>query len=300
MKGNTSAGFLLVDKPQGWTSHDVVAKVRSRIGGKVGHAGTLDPMATGLLVLGIGGATRLLRFVQGARKEYLATALLGVATDSLDADGTIVSRDPLPVAAAEVREAMKRFTGEIMQTPPMVSARKVEGKRLYELAREGKVVEREARQVTIDKLELIDFAPSDYPEITFRTVCSTGTYIRTLADDIGRALGGRAHLTALRRVRNGSVHVRDALSIDEIVAAVANDDVERLVLDPGSVLEGFPEIRLDEALALRVRNGRDLPSHIVPDEALAQDFLRISDRDGNLIAMYRDDNGALVPEVVIR
>jgi tRNA pseudouridine55 synthase len=300
MKGNTSAGFLLVDKPQGWTSHDVVAKVRGQIGGKVGHAGTLDPMATGLLVLGIGGATRLLRFVQGARKEYLATALLGVATDSLDADGTIVSRDPLPVVAAEVREAMKRFTGEIMQTPPMVSARKVEGRRLYELAREGKVVEREARQVTIDKLELIDFAPSDYPEITFRTVCSTGTYIRTLADDIGRALGGRAHLTALRRVRNGSVHVRDALSIGEIVAAVANDDVERLVLDPGSVLEGFPEIRLDEALALRVRNGRDLPSHIVPDEALAQDFLRISDRDGNLIAMYRDDNGALVPEVVIR
>ena len=281
MKGNTSAGFLLVDKPQGWTSHDVVAKVRGQIGGKVGHAGTLDPMATGLLVLGIGGATRLLRFVQGARKEYLATALLGVATDSLDADGTIVSRDPLPVVAAEVREAMKRFTGEIMQTPPMVSARKVEGRRLYELAREGKVVEREARQVTIDKLELIDFAPSDYPEITFRTGCSTGTYIRTL-------------------VRNGSVHVRDALSIDEIVAAVANDDVERLVLDPGSVLEGFPEIRLDEALALRVRNGRDLPSHIVPDEALAQDFLRISDRDGNLIAMYRDDNGALVPEVVIR
>jgi tRNA pseudouridine55 synthase len=300
MKGNTSAGFLLVDKPQGWTSHDVVAKVRGQIGGKVGHAGTLDPMATGLLVLGIGGATRLLRFVQGARKEYLATALLGVATDSLDADGTIVSRDPLPVTATDVREAMKPFTGEIMQTPPMVSARKVEGRRLYELAREGKVVEREARQVTIDKLELIDFAPSDYPEITFRTVCSTGTYIRTLADDIGRALGGRAHLTALRRVRNGSVHVKDALSIDEIVAAVANDDVERLVLDPGSVLEGFPEIRLDEALALRVRNGRDLPSHIAPDEALAQDFLRISDRDGNLIAMYRDANGALVPEVVIR
>ncbi|MCL1587414.1 MAG: tRNA pseudouridine(55) synthase TruB [Actinomycetia bacterium] len=300
MKGNTSAGFLLVDKPQGWTSHDVVAKVRGQIGGKVGHAGTLDPMATGLLVLGIGGATRLLRFVQGARKEYLATALLGVATDSLDADGTIVSSEPLPVTATEVREAMEQFTGEISQIPPMVSARKVEGRRLYELAREGKVVEREARKVTIDKLELIDFAPSDHPEITFRTVCTTGTYIRTLADDIGRALGGRAHLTALRRVRNGPINVKDALSIDEIVAAVSNDDIERLVLDPGSVLEGFPEIRVDEALALRVRNGRDLPSDMAPDEALVQEFLRISDRSGNLIAMYRDDNGALVPEVVIR
>lgn len=300
MSGSAPTGFILVDKPQGWTSHDVVAKVRGRIGGKVGHAGTLDPMATGLLVLGVGGATRLLRFVQGARKEYLATALLGVATDSLDADGAIISREPLPVTAQEVRAAMERFTGEIMQIPPMVSARKVEGRRLYELAREGKVVEREARAVTIDKLELIDMAPSDYPEITFRTVCSTGTYIRTLADDIGRAVGGRAHLTALRRVRNGPVHVRDALTVDEVVAAAANDDIDRIVLDAGSVLEGFPEIRLDEAMASQVRNGRELPLHMAPDDALTQEFLRISDRDGKLIAMYRDDNGALIPEVVIQ
>jgi tRNA pseudouridine55 synthase len=300
MSSAPRTGFILVDKPQGWTSHDVVAKVRGRIGGKVGHAGTLDPMATGLLVLGIGGATRLLRFVQGARKEYLATALLGVATDSLDADGSIVSREPLPVTEEEVTEAMKRFTGDIMQIPPMVSARKVEGRRLHELAREGKVVEREARQVTIDKLELIDMAPSDYPEITFRTVCSTGTYIRTLADDIGRAVGGRAHLTALRRVRNGSIHVTDALTVDDIVAGAANDDIDRLVLDPGMVLEGFPEIRVDESTAFKVRNGRELRSHIVPDGALTQEFLRISDKGGNLIAMYRDDNGVLVPEVVIQ
>ena len=300
MSGSQRTGFILVDKPQGWTSHDVVAKVRGRIGGKVGHAGTLDPMATGLLVLGIGGATRLLRFVQGARKEYLATALLGVATDSLDADGAVISREPLPVTEEEVRAAMERFTGDIMQIPPMVSARKVEGKRLHVLAREGIVVEREARKVTIDKLELIDMAPSDYPEITFRTVCSTGTYIRTLADDIGRAVGGRAHLTALRRVRNGPIHVKDALMVDEIVAAAANDDIDRIVLDPGLVLEGFPEIRVDESVAFMVRNGRELPSHIAPDDALTQDFLRISDSGGDLIAMYRDDNGVLVPEVVIQ
>jgi len=300
VKGTTRAGFILADKPQGWTSHDVVAKVRGCIGGKVGHAGTLDPMATGLLVLGVGGATRLLRFVQGARKEYLATALFGVATDSLDADGAIVSREPLPVTEDEVRAAMERFTGEIMQIPPMVSARKVEGRRLYELAREGKVVEREARTVTIDKLELIDLAPSDYPEITFRAVCSTGTYIRTLADDLGRAVGGRAHLTALRRVRNGSIHVGDALTVDEIVEAAGNDDVDRIILDPGSVLEGFPELRVDESMAFQVRNGRELPGHVAPDDLRAQDFLRISDRDGKLIAMYRNDDGSLVPEVVIQ
>jgi len=300
MSGASPTGFLLVDKPQGWTSHDVVAKVRGRIGGKVGHAGTLDPMATGLLVLGVGGATRLLRFVQGALKEYLATAMLGVATDSLDADGAIVSREPLPVTEEEVRTAMTRFTGDIMQIPPMVSARKVEGRRLYELAREGKVVEREARMVTIDKLELIDMAPSDYPEITFRTVCSTGTYIRTLADDIGRAVGGRAHLTALRRVRNGPMHVKDALTVDEIVAAAADDDIDRFVLDAGTVLESFPEIRVDETMAFRVRNGRELPLRLAPDDSATHEFLRISDRNGNLIAMYRDDNGALVPEVVIQ
>jgi tRNA pseudouridine55 synthase len=257
-------------------------------------------MATGLLILGVGGATRLLRFVQGARKEYLATAMLGVATDSLDADGGVVSREPLPVTEAEIRLAMERFTGQITQIPPMVSARKVEGRRLYELAREGKVVEREARAVTIDKLELIDMAPSDYPEITFRVVCSTGTYIRTLADDIGRAVGGRAHLTALRRVRNGSIHVKDALSVDEIVAAAANDDIARLVLDPGAVLGAFPEIRVDETTAFQVRNGREIPLDIAPNDALGKEFLRISDRKGKLIAMYRDDDGALIPEVVIQ
>ncbi len=300
MKASTAAGFLLVDKPQGWTSHDVVAKIRGRIGGKVGHAGTLDPMATGLLVLGVGGATRLLRFVQGARKEYLATALFGVATDSLDADGAVVSRAPLPVTEEDVLAAMARFTGEIMQIPPMVSARKVEGKKLYELAREGKVVEREARRVTIDKLELIDLAPSDYPEITFRTVCSTGTYIRTLADDLGRAVGGRAHLRALRRVRNGSIHVRDASSVEDIVTAADGGTIERLIVDPAAVLDGFPELRVDDATAFRVRNGRELPSHIAPDDIGTHGFLRISDRDGKLIAMYRDDRGALVPEVVVR
>ncbi|MCL1598761.1 MAG: tRNA pseudouridine(55) synthase TruB [Actinomycetia bacterium] len=292
-------GFLLVDKPKGWTSHDVVAKVRKQVGGKVGHAGTLDPMATGLLVLGIGGATRLLRFVQDARKEYIATAQFGVATDSLDADGSIVSREPLPVTSQEVEAVMERFTGNILQVPPMVSARKVEGRRLYELAREGKVVEREARSVTIDKLELIDIAPSDYPEVTFRTVCSTGTYIRTLADDLGRAVGGRAHLTALRRVRNGAIHVNDALSVEDIVAAADAGEVDRLIIESSRVLSAYPELRVDESTAFRVRNGRGLPSQMSRDEVSEGDVLRICDRDGNLLAMYRREGEVLVSEVVL-
>ncbi|GMQ98545.1 MAG: tRNA pseudouridine(55) synthase TruB [Acidimicrobiia bacterium] len=299
MKVEPSAGFLLVDKPRGWTSHDVVAKIRKQIGGKVGHAGTLDPMATGLLVLGIGGATRLLRFVQGAQKEYIATAQFGVATDSLDADGAILSREPLPVTGDQVVEVMKRFTGEIMQVPPMVSARRVEGKRLYELAREGKVVEREARAVTIYRLELIDIAPSDYPEVTFRAVCSTGTYIRTLADDLGRASGGRAHLSALRRVRNGPMHVNDALTVDGVVSIARDGELGSIVLPPEHVLSGYPEVRVDDAMAFRVRNGRDLPDQMAPDDAVLDTVLRIGDRDGNLLAMYKKQQQGLVAEVVL-
>jgi tRNA pseudouridine55 synthase len=294
-----TTGFLLVDKPTGWTSHDVVAKVRSRVGGKVGHAGTLDPLATGLLVLGIGGATRLLRFVQGARKEYLATAQFGVATDSLDADGAILSREPLHVTSEEVEAAMARFRGEILQVPPMVSARKVEGRRLYELAREGKIVEREARPVVIHRLELVDLAPSDYPEVTFRTVCSTGTYVRTLADDLARALGGRAHLTALRRVRIGALNVSDAVSVEDAVAAGEASDIERLLIKPTEALADLPEIRVDEAMVQAVRNGRELPEILLPDGTDRESSIRIGDRRGDLIAVYRRDRNALRPEVVL-
>ena len=227
-----TSGFLLVDKPGGWTSHDVVAKVRNLAGSKVGHAGTLDPMATGLLVLGLGQSTRLLRFVQSFPKTYEATAFFGVATDSLDADGAILDRTPLPVTEEDLASVIGRFTGKIHQMPPMVSARKVEGRRLYELAREGKVVERETRPVEIYDLEILDIAPSDYPEVQFRVVCSTGTYVRTLADDMARALGGRAHLSALRRTRNGSLHVADASSIETIVAAAADRVLPDLVVTP--------------------------------------------------------------------
>jgi len=291
-------GFLLIDKDQGWTSHDVVAKVRNAVGGKVGHAGTLDPMATGLLILAVGGATRLLRFVQDADKEYVATALFGVATDSLDADGSILSRDPLPVTVEDVEAVMERFRGDILQMPPMVSARKVEGKRLYELAREGKVVDRESRPVTIHSLELIDIAPSDYPEVTFRTVCSTGTYIRTLADDIARALGGRAHLTALRRVRNGSMSVEDAVDVDGVVSAVERGTVDQLVITASTALAHLPDLSVSDPTAFRVRNGVVLEVNDVGGDSVT-DLVRITDGTDALIAVYRRVEQQLRPEVVL-
>lgn len=291
-------GFIPIDKEPGWTSHDVVAKVRSLVGGKVGHAGTLDPMATGLLIVAVGGATRLLRFVQGASKEYIATAQFGVATDSLDADGSVLSRDPLPVTTEQVEQAMERFRGEIHQMPPMVSARKVEGRRLYELAREGKEVEREARPVTIFELELLDIAPSDYPEVTFRTVCSTGTYIRTLGDDLARALGGRSHLTALRRTRNGEVSVTEAVGVDDVAAAVDRGTVASLIRTPKEVLSGTPEIRLDQSAAMRVRNGVKLNVDDVGGSSVSG-YVLLTDADERLLAVYRRDEQQLLPEVVL-
>lgn len=295
MTTTITSGFLLVDKPGGWTSHDVVAKVRNLAGGKVGHAGTLDPMATGLLVLGLGQSTRLLRFVQSFPKTYEATAVFGVATDSLDADGAILDRTPLPVTEEDLANVIGRFTGKIHQVPPMVSARKVEGRKLYELAREGRIVEREARPIDIYDLEILDIAPSDYPEVQFRVMCSTGTYVRTLADDMARALGGRAHLSALRRTRNGSLHIADASSIETIVAAAADGALPELVITPSRALADLPGVVLDPDYVRAVRNGAVIPAASVdaPDGTL----VRLLDADA-LLGVYRVEGATVKAEVV--
>ncbi len=300
MSTRVEAGFLLVDKPSEWTSHDVVAKVRNLLRiKKVGHAGTLDPMATGLVVVGLGRATRLLRFVQGAPKEYVARAVFGVATDSLDADGAILERAEMDITQAEVEQTMKRFVGTIAQIPPMVSARKVGGKKLYELAREGVEIERDARDVDIYSLELIDFAPSPYPEVTFRTECSTGTYVRTLADDIARTLGGRAHLSALRRVRNGSLHVNDAVAITEIESAAAEERAHDLVLGARDGLPDLPEVIASPEIEIGVGRGLSFPGAALSDSLPDAGPLRVVNEGGRLIAVYRIEEGKAFPEVVI-
>lgn len=294
------AGFLLVDKPPEWTSHDVVAKVRNLLQmKKVGHAGTLDPMATGLVVLGLGRATRLLRFVQAAPKEYVAKAQFGVATDSLDADGAILERSEMQVTQDEVEVVMERFVGTIAQVPPMVSARKVGGKKLYELARQGIEVEREAREVDIYRLQLIDFAPSNYPEVTFRTVCSTGTYVRTLGDDIARALGGRAHLNALRRIRNGSLNVEDAWSIGALEEAAASGTIQDAIMTPRDGLPDVPEAVVGADIVAGVRNGLSFPATALRCEMPEAGPVRIVDEEGRLAAVYRIESGKASPEVVI-
>ena len=206
----------MVDKPAGPTSHDIVDRVRRHFGfKKVGHCGTLDPAATGLLILVLERATRLQDRLMSVDKAYEGTMLLGISTDSQDADGQIVAEKPVPpLTADDVENAFARFRGDIQQVPPMVSAIKHQGTPLYKLARKGKTVEREPRLVHIYDLRVLQL---ELPRIKFRAVCTKGTYVRTLCSDIGDVLGCGAHLFELRRTRSGNFDVKDAHSLDEIL-----------------------------------------------------------------------------------
>jgi tRNA pseudouridine55 synthase len=209
-------GVLLVDKPPGLTSHDVVDRVRRRFGfKKVGHCGTLDPAATGLLILVLERATKLQDRLMSADKTYEGAMLLGVSTDSQDADGKVIAEKPVPPLTAEdIETVFARFRGDIQQVPPMVSAVKHQGTPLYKLARKGQTVEREARLVHVYDLRVLGL---ELPRITFRAVCTKGTYVRTLCSDIGDTLGCGAHLFELRRTRSGKFDVNDAHTLDEIL-----------------------------------------------------------------------------------
>lgn len=275
-------GFLVLDKPSGRTSHDLVSDVRRATGiKKVGHAGTLDPMATGIVVIAIDRCTRLIRFIQDQPKEYLATAVFGVATDSLDADGTETDRIEMEVDLDELRRvAAERFTGEIMQVPPMVSALKKEGRRLYDLAREGIEVEREARPVTIHEIEVLSAGEGPHPEVRFRVVCGKGTYVRSVADDLAAALGGFAHLSALRRTTTGGATLADAITPDQL------GEWENHLRDVNTVLSDRPAYRIDDETAGRLRNGirfraTDLPD--VPFRVLrsGDEFVAMCERRGD-------------------
>lgn len=291
-------GFLLVDKPTGWTSHDAVAAVR-RLAGmkKVGHAGTLDPMATGLLVIGLGRATRLLRFVTDSEKTYRAVALFGVATDTLDADGAILERSEMSFTEQEVADIARRFVGVGTQVPPMVSALKVGGRRLHDLARQGLEVERAPRRIEISSLEVEEVTPSVYPEVTFTVTCGSGTYVRVLADDMARALGGRAHLTALRRLAIGPHRVEDALEIPALEDLAAAGKLLDAVLSPAAGLSEIRLLRLDEGSARAAGHGSTFTS--VAIGADEPGLYRLLDPEGALLAVYRSDGRKAVPEVVL-
>jgi len=232
-------GIVLVDKPKGWTSFDVVAKLRNLTREKkVGHAGTLDPMATGLLALFFGSSTKTIsQFVTG-NKSYIGEITLGITTDSLDADGQVLEENVVDADLSEAAliDVFQRFVGEIKQVPPMVSAKHYKGMRLYELARKGIIVEREAFRTTIHELSLQGYTKGQFPKIKFSCACSKGTYVRVLAQDIGEALGCGAHLSSLRRVYSHPFSIEQAKTVEEIEKLILNGELSKIALDPQTLL----------------------------------------------------------------
>lgn len=283
-------GIVVVDKPAGWTSHDVVGRIRRLAGTrKVGHAGTLDPMATGVLVVGVGRATRLLGHLSGADKEYLATIDLGASTVTDDAEGEITATaDASALTEDQVRAAMLPLTGAIEQVPSSVSAIKVDGKRSYARVRSGEDVVLKPRPVTVSRFELTSFDPGERARADVRVVCSSGTYVRALARDLGAALGTGGHLTMLRRTRVGGFTLDQARSLDQLA--------ERFECVPLAVAAraSFPAVDLGAEDAAAVRFGRALP-HLLLD---AGSPTALFDPDGSFLALYEAAGAGARPVAV--
>ena len=246
-------GIILIDKPQGWTSHDVVGKLRGILHERrIGHSGTLDPLATGLLVVFVGRATRAVEFAEADRKEYIAGLRLGISTDTQDITGRIINEGTDLPDEMELRKALERFKGELEQIPPMYSAVKVGGKKLYELARKGESIERKPRHITVFGLETAGREDNDY---ILNVVCSKGTYIRTLCHDIGTALGCGGCMSSLRRTKSGVFSVEDAYTITEVQDAADRGEADKLLLPADTLFAGYPELRADDASEKLLRNG---------------------------------------------
>lgn len=292
-------GFLLVDKPAGWTSHQVVGRARRLLGTrKVGHAGTLDPAATGLLLLGVGRATRLLGYLAGHDKGYTATIRFGISTTTEDADGEIVDTPGCDLSPADVATVAPRFIGPISQVPSAVSAIKVDGRRAYDRVRAGEDVVLAARTVTISRLDVLDGRREtvtvgedriDVLDADVAVDCSSGTYIRALARDLGERLGTAAHVTRLRRVWSGPFRIADAVRIDE----------PDTVLDPSALLDMadvvrrcLPTVDVPEQVAVDIGYGRAVHVNVT-------DVTAMIGPTGTLLALYRpDDDGGAVAQAV--
>lgn len=284
------SGLVVVDKPTDWTSHDVVGRMRRLAGTrKVGHAGTLDPMATGVLVLGVNRATRLLGHVAGADKEYLATIALGATTVTDDVQGDVTgTADASALDAEAVRGAMAPLTGAIEQVPSAVSAIKVDGRRSYARVRAGEQVELKARPVTVSTFELLEFRPGTQAEADVRVVCSSGTYVRALARDLGAALGVGGHLTSLRRTRVGGFDLSQARTLDQLA-----ESLEVVDLDVAARAT-FPAVDLTADQARDVRFGRALADVVVAPGGPSAVF----DPDGHFLALYESSATGARPVAV--
>lgn len=275
-------GIVIVDKPQGWTSQDVTARLRRVFSTRrIGHGGTLDPMATGVLPVFVGRATRAVEFFEHAEKTYEATLRLGMKTDTQDITGTVLEERPVTVTEQDILNVLPVFRGEILQIPPMYSALKVNGQKLYDLARKGKEVERQPRPITIHELELLHF---DGQDARIRVRCSKGTYIRTLCEDMGEKLGCLGCMAALRRTRAGEYTIEKAVPLQTLLDA---ENPEQYLLSMDSPFLGYPAVTLSENQEKRCRNGNAFTLR-VPDGTY-----RAYGKNGEFLMLARVENGVM-------
>ena len=275
-------GIVIVDKPQGWTSQDVTARLRRVFSTRrIGHGGTLDPMATGVLPVFVGRATRAVEFFEHAEKTYEATLRLGMKTDTQDITGTVLEERPVTVTEQDILNVLPAFRGEILQIPPMYSALKVNGQKLYDLARKGKEVERQPRPITIHELELLHF---DGQDARIRVRCSKGTYIRTLCEDMGEKLECRGTMAALRRTRAGEYTIEKAVPLQTLLDA---ENPEQYLLSMDSPFLGYPAVTLSENQEKRCRNGNAFTLRV------HDGTYRAYGKNGEFLMLARVENGVM-------
>ena len=279
-------GILVIDKSAGWTSQDVAAKLRGVFHERrVGHGGTLDPMATGVLPVFIGRATRAAEFLESAEKEYVAGLRLGVVTDTQDTSGTVLETNSVCVTRAQLEAALRQFLGPIEQIPPMYSASKINGQKLYELARRGQEVARRPRSITIHALELLEGEGADW---TVRVRCSKGTYVRTLCHDLGRALGCGGCMSSLRRTRAGSFTLAQAVTMQPVLDFAAGQDPQQLLMPVDAVFAAHPPLIVTLGQAAKLKNGAQ-----VKDWQFQPGTYRVYAEDGEFLLLGRVEGGVL-------
>ncbi|MGN1318170.1 MAG: tRNA pseudouridine(55) synthase TruB [Lachnospirales bacterium] len=298
MKSNETnlSGVINIYKEKGYTSHDVVNIVRKCLGRiKTGHTGTLDPDAEGVLPICIGKATKLADYIQADIKEYKAEILLGITTTTEDVSGDIIEKKEVSVSEKEVKEVILSFIGDYNQKPPMYSAIKVNGKKLYELAREGKEIERKTRLIHIYNISNINYIENNKYEFT--VLCSKGTYIRTLCKDIGEKLGCGACMSALTRTRTGNFYIKDSIKIDDFKKAVESHNFERLISSPDKVLN-YNKITVSSQADKFLYNGNRISKNFVKGEISDKNL--VYDSYGNLIGIYEDIGDFIKPITMLR
>lgn len=280
-------GILLIDKPEGWTSNDVVSKLKGVLHERrIGHSGTLDPMATGLLVVFVGRATRAVQFAESADKRYIAGIKLGISTDTQDTSGNIISENRMDISHECFEAACKKLTGDISQLPPMYSAIKKNGKKLYEYARNGIEIERDARKITIFSIDILSGSEYDY---CLDVHCSKGTYIRTLCSDIGDEIGCGGCMSALRRTKAGAFSIENAYTLENVIKAAADGKAEELLIPVDRLFDEYPAFTASEQQEKKIRFGNEIKT-----PGLSEGKYRVYSENGEFLMLGKVEVGKLI------